>query len=290
MTAAKGIVARGPTVSAGGGQMAERPLDNVDPKDSTALLVGERRHRILDLLTKNGRVTVDELASSFAISTATIRHDLAALAATGAVERTHGGALLSRDGQDYPIAIKRTLHHAEKVRIAKEAVGLIRDGETILLDSGTTTSEIAKQLRQMEFRSLNVITIGLNIAVLLADVPWLRLIMPGGVLRPESNAFSGYMAEAAISGLQADRLFLGADGLDPECGVMTPHLLEAQLNAKMIAISRQVVAVADSSKLLRRHVSLIARVEQLHMLITDRSADSAVVAELRSRGVEVRLA
>ncbi len=270
--------------------VARRAMDTAGGGESTGLLVGERRHRILDLLTKNGRVTVDELASNFAISTATIRHDLAALAATGALERTHGGALLSRDGQDYPIALKRTLHHAEKVRIAREAVGLIRDGETILLDSGTTTSEIAKQLRQMEFRSLNVITIGLNIAVILADAPWVRLIMPGGVMRPESNAFSGCMAEAAIVGLQADRLFLGADGLDPDCGVMTPHLLEAQLNAKMIAISRQVVAVADSSKLLRRNVSLIARVEQLHMLITDRSAEPAVVAELRSRGVEVRLA
>ena len=262
----------------------------VNHKEKTALLVGERRHRILDLLTRNGRVTVDALASTFSISTATIRNDLAALAATGALERTHGGALLSRDDQDQPIAVKRTLHHAEKVRIAKEAVGLIRDGETIVLDSGTTTLEIAKQLRQMEFRTLNVITIALNIAVVIADISWIRLIMPGGVLRVESNAFSGYMAEAAIAGLQADRLFLGADGLDPECGIMTPHLLEAQLNAKMIAISRQVVAVADSSKLMRRNVSLIARVEQLHMLITDAAADPSVVAEMRRRGVEVRLA
>lgn len=267
-----------------------RPDDAADPKDKSELLLGERRHRILDLLAKQGRVTVDELARSFAISTATIRNDLAALAAAGALERTHGGALLSRDGQDHPIAVKRTLHHAEKVRIAKEAATLIRDGETLILDSGTTTAEIAKQIRHMEFSSLNVITIALNIAALLADLPFVRLIMPGGVLRPESNAFSGYMAEASIAGLQADVLFLGADGLDPECGVMTPHLMEAQLNAKMIAISRQVVAVADSSKLLRRNVSLIARVEQLHMLITDRAADPAVVTELRRRGVEVRLA
>lgn len=266
-----------------------RPQAAADSKNTSSLLLGERRHRILDLLTRQGRVTVDELARSFSVSTATIRNDLVALAAVGALERTHGGALLSRDGQDRPIAVKRTLHHAEKVRIAREAATLIRDGETLILDSGTTTAELAKQIQQMEFTSLNVITIALNIAVLLADVPFVRLIMPGGVLRPESNAFSGYMAEASIAGLQADRLFLGADGLDPERGVMTPHLMEAQLNARMIAISRQVVAVADSSKLLRRNVSLIARVEQLHMLITDRAADPAVVMELRRRGVEVRL-
>jgi DeoR family transcriptional regulator of aga operon len=220
----------------------------------------------------------------------TIRTDLAALEAGGVLERTHGGALSRRDDDDRPLNVKRTLHHAEKVRIAKAAVTLIKDGETVILDSGTTTAEIAKQIRKLEIRSLNVITNALNVAVLLAEVPWVRLIMPGGILRPESNSLSGHMAEAALADLQADRLFLGADGLDPERGVMTPHLPEALLNARMIAISRQVVAVADSSKLMRRNISLIARVEQLHMLITDSGANAAVVADLRHRGVEVRLA
>ena len=254
------------------------------------LLVGERRHRILELLGEHGRVTVEALASRFATSAVTIRNDLAALEAGGALERTHGGALLRRDDDDRPLNVKRTLHHAEKVRIAKVAVALIQEGETVILDSGTTTAEIAKQIRKLEVRSINVITNALNVAMLLADVPWVRLIMPGGILRPESNSLSGHMAEAALADLQADRLFLGADGLDPERGVMTPHLPEALLNARMIAISRQVIAVADSSKLMRRNISLIARVEQLHMLITDSSADSAVVEELRRRGVEVLLA
>jgi DeoR family transcriptional regulator, aga operon transcriptional repressor len=254
------------------------------------LLVGERRHRILDLLREQGRVTVEALAGRFETSAVTIRSDLAALEAAGALERTHGGALLSRDDHDRPLALKRTLHHAEKVRIAKAAMALIRDGETLILDSGTTTAEIAKQIRKLEGCSLNVITNALNIATLLADVPFVRLIMPGGILRPESNSLSGHMAEAALADLQADRLFLGADGLDPERGVMTPHLPEAQLNAKMIAISRQVIAVADSSKLMRRNISLIARVDQLHMLITDSGAHPDVVAELERRGVEVRLA
>ena len=288
MNAPKGSVA---ARSAGSSAADERALSpGQDTEARAVMLRGERRHKILDLLAERGRVTVDELARTFRISTATIRSDLGELARAGALERMHGGALALRDGQDRPISVKRTLHHAEKLRIAREAVSLIRDGETIVFDSGTTTAQIAKQLRSMAFGSLNVITISLDIAVLLADIPWVRLIMPGGVLRPESHAFSGYMAEAAIGGLQADRLFLGADGLDPDCGVMTPHLLEAQLNARMIGISRQVVAVADSSKLKRRNVSLIARVEQLHMLITDSAADPVVVAELRRRGVEVRCA
>jgi DeoR family transcriptional regulator of aga operon len=256
----------------------------------SGLLVAERRHRIVELLREHGKVTVEALAARFATSAVTIRTDLASLEAGGALERTHGGALLRQDDDDQPINVKRTLHHAEKVRIAKAAVALIQDGETVILDSGTTTAEIAKQIRKLEVQSINVITNALNIASLLADVPAVRLIMPGGILRPESNSLSGHMAEAALADLQADRLFLGADGLDPERGVMTPHLPEAQLNAKMIAISRQVIAVADSSKLMRRNISLIARVEQLHMLITDTGANPDVVAELRRRGVEVRLA
>jgi DeoR family transcriptional regulator of aga operon len=254
------------------------------------LLVAERRHRIVELLREHGKVTVEALAARFATSAVTIRTDLATLEADGALERTHGGALLRREDDDQPITVKQTLHHAEKVRIAKVAAGLIQDGETIILDSGTTTAEIAKQIRRLEVHSINVITNALNIASLLADVPTVRLIMPGGILRPESKSLSGHIAEAALANLQADRLFLGADGLDPERGVMTPHLPEAQLNAKMIEISRQVIAVADSSKLMRRNISLIARVEQLHMLITDTGANPDVVAELQRRGVEVRLA
>jgi DeoR family transcriptional regulator of aga operon len=256
----------------------------------SGLLVAERRHRIVELLREHGKVTVEALAVRFATSAVTIRTDLAALEASGALERTHGGALLRQDDDDQPIRVKRTKHHAEKVRIAKAAAALIKDGETVILDSGTTTAEIAKQIRKLEVQSINVITNALNIAALLTDVVAVRLIMPGGILRPESNSLSGHMAEAALANLQADRLFLGADGLDPERGVMTPHLPEAQLNAKMIEISRQVIVVADSSKLMRRNISLIARVEQLHMIITDAGADPDVVAELRRRGVEVRLA
>lgn len=175
------------------------------------------------------------------------------------------------------------------MRIAQAALALIQDGETIILDSGTTTAEIARALRKADLRSINVITNALNVAALLMDVPSVRLIVPGGILRRESNSLSGPMAEAALVNLQADRLYLGADGLDPEIGVMTPHLQEAELNAKMIRISRHVVVVADSSKLLRRNISLIAKVEQIHMLITDRAAPGQAVDELRLRGVEVQL-
>ena len=258
------------------------------PTIERGLLIEERRRRICELLREHGRVTVDALAARFGTSQVTIRADLSTLESAGALLRTHGGALNVED-TDQPLGVKQLQHHAEKLRIAAAAVELIRDGETIILDSGTTTAEIARRIRKLELKSINVITNALNIAALLIDVPCVRLIMPGGILRRESNSLSGPLAEAALGNLQADRLYLGADGLDPEIGVMTPHLAEAELNAQMIRISRQVVVVADSSKLRRRNVSLIAKVEQLHMLITDRGAPADAVEALKQRGVEVRL-
>jgi DeoR family transcriptional regulator of aga operon len=259
----------------------------IDTIVEPGLLIEERRRRICELVRAQGRVTVDALATRFGISQVTIRGDLATLESAGALTRTHGGALTMPG--DQPLDVKQLQHHAEKVRIAQAAIALIRDGETIILDSGTTTAEIARALRKADLKFINVITNALNIAALLMDVPAVRLIMLGGILRRESNSLSGPMAAAALTNLQADRLYLGADGLDPEVGVMTPHLQEAELNAQMMRIARQVVVVADSSKLIRRNVSLIAKVEQIHMLITDEAAPQQAVEALRRRGVEVRL-
>jgi DeoR family transcriptional regulator, aga operon transcriptional repressor len=252
------------------------------------LLVEERRRRICEFLRDEGRVTVDALANHFGTSQVTIRADLSALETAGVLVRTHGGAV-PREGEDEPLGVKQLQHHAEKVRIAQAAVALMHDGETIILDSGTTTAEIARALRKADLKSINVITNALNVAALLMDVPAVRLIMLGGILRRESNSLSGPMAATALANLQADRLYLGADGLDPEIGVMTPHLQEAELNAQMMRVARQVVVVADSSKLIRRNISLIAKVEQIHMLITDEGAPPPAVEALRRRGVEVRL-
>lgn len=252
------------------------------------LLIGERHRRICELVRAAGRVTVEELAARFGTSQVTIRADLTTLESAGALTRTHGGALNVPDG-DQPLDVKQLQHHAEKVRIAEAAAALIRNGETIILDSGTTTAELARRIRALGLESINVITNGLNIAAILSETPSVRLIIPGGILRRESSSLTGPMAEAALGTLQADRLYLGADGVDPRIGIMTPHLAEAELNAKMIKMSRQVVVVADSSKFARRNISLIARIEQLHMLITDRGAPADCVEQLRARGVEVRL-
>ena len=260
----------------------ETPADN-------NLLVEERRRHIRELVAERGRITVAELVTMFDISQVTVRSDLNALAEIGAVVRTRGGALAQRADEDLPIGVKQTLRRAEKMRIAEAAVQLIGEGQTIVLDSGTTTAEIAKQIRGLKLQSINVITNALNIAVLLAGAPHVTLIMLGGVLRPSSYSLGGPQAEAALQGLHADILFLGFDGLDPEIGVMTPHLLEARLNSRMLEIARSVVAVGDSSKIGRRSLSVIAKIEQVDRIITDAGAAPETVEALRARGAQVVL-
>jgi len=270
----------------------ETKVSKVSPENPPAdpdLLVEERRRRIRELVRERGRITVTELAAMFDTSQVTARNDLNALAEIGAVLRTRGGALAQRDDEDLPIGVKQTLRRAEKVRIAEAAVKMIGDGQTIVLDSGTTTAEIAKQIRGLKLQSVNVITNALNIAVLLAGAPHVTLVMLGGVLRPSSYSLGGPQAEAALQGLHADILFLGFDGLDPEIGVMTPHLLEARLNSRMLEIARSVVAVGDSSKLGRRSLSVIAKIEQVDRIITDAGAAPETVEALRSRGAQVVL-
>ena len=249
----------------------------------------ERRRRIRALIEQNAQGNVAELAEEFGVSAVTIRADLAALEQMGAVVRTHGGALPRGDSDELPIDVKQTLHRAEKVRVATAALELIRGGETVILDSGTTTAEIAKQIRTLKIEPINVITNALNIAVLLANVQHVNVIMPGGVLRQKSWSLAGPQAEQALSTLHADLLFLGVDSLDPEIGLMTPYLLEAQLNAQMIRLAQRVVAVTDSSKLMRRSLSVIAPVDEVDLLITDTAADAKCGEAIRARGVEVLL-
>ncbi|KRE97843.1 DeoR family transcriptional regulator [Frateuria sp. Soil773] len=258
---------------------------------SRRLLVEERRRLIVDFVEEQGRATVEELAARFGTSAVTIRGDLEALARNSAIARSHGGALPVNPpaASDTPLNIKETRWHAQKLRIGKAAAKLIRDGETIILDSGSTTVEIARQIRQMKFESITVITNALNIALELSGLPQIRVMMLGGLLRQTSYSLVGPDAEQALAKLSADRLFLGVDGLDPEVGVTTPDPLEASLNTLMIRVSRETVAVLDASKLGQRSLSVITPVQNLHAVITDTSAPPEMVETLRGAGVKVSL-
>ncbi len=252
------------------------------------LLVEERRRKILEMLDQHERVTVQELVSRFDVSAVTIRGDLDTLSEAGALVRSHGGALKPAGGPaDVSINVKEILHHNEKVRIGAAAAQIIQNDETIILDSGTTTLEIARQIATRKFKSLTVITNGLNIGAELARLPFVRVIVIGGMVRHVSYSVVGPHAEHMLQGLNADRLFLGVDGLDVNIGLMTPDVLEAQLNAQLIKVAREVTVVADSTKFHRRSLSLIARLDSVHRIITDEGVDQDTLAAIRAKGIEV---
>ncbi len=255
------------------------------------LLVEERRRKILDMLEQNERVTVQELVKRFGVSAGTIRGDLDTLTEAGALVRSHGGALKPLGGPaDISINVKEILHHEEKVRIGAAAAQLIQNDETIILDSGTTTLEVARQIGPRKFKALTVITNGLNIALELAKLPQVRVIVIGGMLRHVSYSVVGPHAEQMLQGLNADRLFLGVDGLDVNIGLMTPDVLEAQLNAQLIRVAREVNVVADASKFRRRSLSLIARLDSVHRVVTDTGIDAELANALRAKGIDLIVA
>lgn len=257
---------------------------------SGRLLPEERRRRILEMLDQSESVTVSDLVERLGVSRVTARADLDSLGAEGALVRSHGGALKPMDPRsDYPLQLKETLHHAEKVRIAAAAAKLIHDGDTVAFDSGTTTCEIAKQIKRMNLSSLTVITNALNIANELSGLEWVSLIMTGGILRHKSGSFTGPHAHETLRNLNADHLFLGADAIDVEAGLTTPDILGAQVALRMIELARQVTAVFDASKFGRHSLTLSGRIEDLDRVITDARVNPEHVDALRRQGIEVVL-
>lgn len=257
---------------------------------TTRLLTEERRREIASLVERQGRVTVSEIRRLFGVSAVTARSDLDALSANGAVVRSHGGGIRPLvNGPDYPLKVRESIRHEEKVRIARAAVQLVKPSQTVSLCTGSTSAELASQLRKANVERLTVITYALNIAMQFADSPNISLVMIGGILRQVSNAFVGPQAEHMIGSLHADHLFLSTVGLDLDTGLTTLDILEAQLNARMVRAAKEVTVIADSSKFGHRSLSVSATWSSIHRVITDDAAPAETVAGLRAKGVEVVL-
>jgi DeoR family transcriptional regulator of aga operon len=250
------------------------------------MLSEERRRAILDLVLTDGRVLVGDLSRRFRTSLITIRKDLEFLHHEGQLERTHGGALPKKTGalKDSPLQEKERLHRQEKIRIAAAAAHMVRHGQVIILDSGTTTTAIARACRH--FKSLTIITNATNIAAELADTP-VEVILTGGVLRQNSFSLVGPLAEESLRRLSADLLFLGVDGFDVRYGLTTPNLLEARVNRAMAESARRTVVVCDSSKFGKRSLSLILPTSAVHETITDRNISRTDLKALRKANIKV---
>lgn len=255
-------------------------------KAQAPMLIEERRQHILSLLQKRGRVLVDELSEDLNLSKITIRKDLDHLQAKDLLVRTHGGALPAQAGalSDPTIQEKEELHHEEKVRIAKAAAAMVSEGQCIILDSGTTTTEIAHALGS--FRHLTIITNALNIAADLAQSDF-EIILIGGTLRKNSLSVVGPLAEDVLKEIHADIVFLGVDGFDAKVGLTTPNVLEARVNRAMVKAAEKVVAVCDSSKFNRRSLSLIVGTSAIDHVITDNALPLEEVKAIRDAGIEI---
>lgn len=260
-------------------------------KHPTPVLADERRREIVTLARKDGRVSVVDLVRRFKVSAVTLRADLRQLAAAGFVVRSYGGAMLPQEpDQDFPLNIKKSIHHAEKVRIAEAAVKLILPHQTVILDSGTTSAELAKCIKRSNTGALTVITHALNIAQELSDAPNISVIMIGGLMRHVSASFVGPQAERMIRELHADHFFLGVDGVDPEVGLSTPDLLEAQLNRSMMQVAQEVTVIADSSKIGRRSLSVIGDITSVQRIVTDSRIGPEALEGFRKSGITVIVA
>ena len=250
-----------------------------------------RRAKILEELETKGQVTVRDLSKMFKISEVTIRNDLSQLEKQNMLIRARGGAIkikYYRMGIDLSISDKQKEFQKEKQRIAKTAIKYIEDGDTIVLDSGTTTTEIAKNLDQ--FKNLTIITNALNIAIILSEYEGFNIFMPGGILRKQSLSLVGVLADENFGKFYCDKLFLGVDGFDTTHGLSTPNSEEAHLNQIMISMAKKTIVVTDSRKFLRRRFAFIGPITNVHMVITDSGIREEDKARLERSGVEVVIA
>lgn len=255
------------------------------------LLGQERRREILDVLDRQGRVTIQELVERFGVSAVTARGDLDVLSHSGALVRSHGGGIrLLTAAPEHPLKVREGIHHDQKLRIGQAAAQLIRPLQTIILCTGSTSAQLAAEICRTRPANVSVITYALNIAAQLADERNLSLIMLGGFLRQPSTAFVGPHAEHMMASLNADHCFLSTVGLSLDVGLTTLDIMEAQLNRKMIESAAEITVLADSSKFGHRSLSPICNFSSVHRLITDSGAPMDFVEKLRLRGIEVIVA
>lgn len=255
----------------------------------TGLLSEPRRRRILEWIQEEGAARVRDLAGAFQVSEATIRQDLERLEAEGQITREHGGAYLnSLPAQVHAMTLQHQDNMEKKRRIGALAASLVEDGETLILDAGSTTTEIATRLTAK--RDLTVITNALNIALTLGAVPGFAVHMPGGQFKAPTLSLSGDKAVDYFRNIFAGKLFLATAGVALDAGLTYPSFADLQLKEAMIKAAAHVILVADSSKINKSSFTRLGSLEVIQTFITDEGISDADVAEFERRGVKVLVA
>lgn len=247
----------------------------------------ERQDEICSLLQEYGNLTVIELAQRFKVSEMTIRRDLKNLAALGLIQREHGRAIYPpATPMDTLIMMRMGEAEREKDRIGHLAATLVSEGESIILDAGTTTLAIAQALTT----KCTVITNSLPIASILGHREEITLLMTGGEVRCNTFALVGPITRSAFTGFNADKLFLGATGVNIERGLSTTNMLESEVKQAMLKVSKEVILVAHSAKMGQVCFHTFAHWDRVHTFVTDSGLPGAIKEELALKGVKVLIA
>lgn len=252
-----------------------------------------RRKRILEELSHSNFLRVSDLSDLFGTSEVTIRSDLATLERTGSLHRVHGGAMLEA-GPHLEPAFEQSLdsNRDQKRRIGTAAAAKVRNGETVLLDVGSTTSAVARALvERLDLTQLVTMTNGLKIALdLEAAIPRFTVMLTGGTLRPLQHSLVDPMADVLLNQINADTVFIGCNGIDVSAGVTNVNLPEADMKRRMMARSVRRIVVADGGKIGKVSVASMGAIADIDLLITDETADPSAVAALRDAGLTVEVA
>ncbi|WP_158848959.1 DeoR/GlpR family DNA-binding transcription regulator [Saccharothrix deserti] len=248
--------------------------------------VSWRHEKILQRLRGGERVAVGTLAELVGASEMTVRRDLDALEREGLLRRVRGAAVSMLTGEETPYAARSRQRLEAKRRIGGAVAELLDDGETVVLDSGSTTLEVARKLTD---RRMTVLTLSLHSADALRGAEQVRLVLPGGDIRPGELAFVGPLTEHAFTVMRFDTMVLSSCGLSARNGVSAHDLAESAVKKAGVEASARVVAAIDSSKFGRTAFGRVCPVEWIDVLVTDSDAPEDEVSRLREAGVEVRL-
>ncbi|WP_368299546.1 DeoR/GlpR family DNA-binding transcription regulator [Kluyvera sichuanensis] len=252
----------------------------------------ERRNKIVDMVNTQGSVLVLDLSNLFGISEVTIRADLRLLEEKGLLTRFHGGAarpgsnLAETENQEVMLEDRYQLASDPKKRIAKAAAALIKEGMTVILDSGSTTLLIAEELVNMN--NITVITNSLPAAFALSDNKDITLVVCGGTVRHKTHSMHGTIAERSLQGICADLMFVGADGIDATHGITTFNE-GYSISSVMAAAAHKVIAVLDATKFNRRGFNQVLPMEKIHCVMTDSEIAQSDIAALAETGVELEI-
>ncbi|MFC7304140.1 DeoR/GlpR family DNA-binding transcription regulator [Streptomyces monticola] len=260
----------------------------------------ERWSRLLELLAAEGRLDVEDAATTLEVSPATIRRDLDELDEQQMLVRTRGGAVAHGVSYELPLRYKSSRHTSEKQRIAAAAAELIGEGDVVGLNGGTTTTEVARALAlragsgrrdtsDTAAPSFTVVTNALNIAGELAVRPQIKIVVTGGVARPQTYELVGPLTVGVLNEVFLDVAVLGVDGVDPQLGVMTHQEDEASISRLFAERARRVIVVTDSSKMGRRAFARICGMDRIDVLVTDAALPADMAAQLTEAGIKVHI-